>query len=263
VSREPELHVEVHAGRGPYLLLVHGMLASRAQWLRNLEALGRVSRPVVVELFGHARSPAPEDPAAYRPEAYAREFERIRTALGAERWFVCGQSLGAALTMRYALDHPERVIAQIFTNSNSALADSVWADGVRAAMAETARALEGDGRAALEAFPVHPRRAKRLPADVQAALVADAALADPRGIALGGLHTVPDSSVRERAHEIRVPTLLVVGEREQRFADQRRYAEATIPKLEVVATGAGHAVNAEAWPEFNAAVTAFLGRAHA
>jgi pimeloyl-ACP methyl ester carboxylesterase len=263
VNHEPDLHVEVHPGDGPYLLLVHGMLASRAQWLRNLDALAHIARPVVVELFGHGRSPSPADPAAYRPEAYVRAFERVRVALGAERWFVCGQSLGAALTLRYALDHPERVLAQVFTNSNSALADAAWSSSVRSAMETTARALEADGRAALEAFPVHPRRAKRLPADVQSALVADAALADPRGIALSGLHTVPDSSVRERVRETRVPTLLVVGEREQRFADQRRYAEATIPKLEVVAADAGHAVNAEAWSEFNAAVTAFLARAAA
>ena len=45
---------------------------------------------------------------------------------------VCGQSLGATLTLRYALDHPERVLAQVFTNSTSALADSDWVAGVRA-----------------------------------------------------------------------------------------------------------------------------------
>ncbi len=255
-----DLHVEVHEGSGPYLLLVHGMLASRAQWLRNLQALSEVSRPVVVELYGHARSPSPEDPAAYRPEAYVQEFERIRESLGVERWLVCGQSLGAALTLRYALERPERVIAQVFTNSNSALADAAWAVQVRSGMEATARALEARGLAALDAFPVHPRRAKRLPAEVKDALVADAALANPRGIALTGLHTVPDSSVRERVRENRVPTLLVVGEREERFAEQRRYAEATMPKLEVVATDAGHAVNAEAWQPFNAAVTAFFAR---
>src|SRR5690349_20972563 len=116
------LHVEIHGGEGPLLLLVHGMLASRAQWQLNLPALRRVCRPVVVELLGHGRSPAPTHPDPYRPSAYVLEFERIRAELGAERWILCGQSLGAALTLRYALDHPERVQAQIFTNSNSAFA---------------------------------------------------------------------------------------------------------------------------------------------
>ena len=111
-------HYEVHGTAGPHLLLVHGLLSSREQWTPNLAALTQHYRPVIVELLGHGRSPSPEDPAAYRPEAIVADLERIRSALGVERWLVCGQSLGAALTLRYALRHPERVIAQVFTNSN-------------------------------------------------------------------------------------------------------------------------------------------------
>jgi pimeloyl-ACP methyl ester carboxylesterase len=253
------LHVDVHAGSGPHLLLVHGMLASRAQWTANLAALGRVARPVVVELYGHGRSPSPVDPAAYHPDAYVAEFERIRGALGAERWAICGQSLGAALTLRYALECPDRVLAQVFTNSNSALAEAAaWAPAVRASMQALAKAIEARGRAALEAMPIHPSRATRLPAEVKAGLVADCALHDPAGVARTGLHTVPDSSVRERFAETRVPTLLVVGEREERFAAHRRFAESALPGLRVVGLDAGHAVNAEASAGFDAAVAAFL-----
>jgi pimeloyl-ACP methyl ester carboxylesterase len=252
------LHVEVHAGSGPYLLLVHGMLASRAQWLANLAALGQVGRPVVVELHGHGRSPSPKDPAAYHPDAYVAEFERIRAGLGAERWAICGQSLGAALTLRYALECPDRVIAQVFTNSNSALAEAGWAPAVRAAMQAMAKAIEARGRAALEAMPIHPSRATRLPAAVKAGLVADCALHDPVGVARTGLYTVPDSSVRERFAETRVPTLLVVGEREERFAAHRRFAESALPGLRVASLDAGHAVNAEASVGFDAAVRELL-----
>ncbi len=263
MSSSARLHFDAHAGSGPYLLLVHGMLASRAQWLANLAALARVCRPVVVELYGHGRSPAPEDPGAYHPDAYVAEFERIRTALGVERWAVCGQSLGAALTLRYALECPDRVIAQVFTNSNSALAEAGWAPSVRTGMAAVAKAVEARGRAALDAMPIHPSRATRLPADVKAALVADCALHDPVGVARTGLYTVPDSSVRERFPATRVPTLLVCGEREERFAAHRRFAEAALPSLRVVALDAGHAVNAEASAGFDAAVAAFLSGARA
>src|SRR3954453_2438210 len=97
-------YVEVHDGDGPPALLVHGMLSSRAQWLLNLDALRSVCTPVVLELWGHGRSPTPEDPGAYAPEAYGETFDAIRRDLGVDRWFLIGQSLGAALTMRYALD---------------------------------------------------------------------------------------------------------------------------------------------------------------
>ena len=257
---EDELYSEVHDGDGPPLLLVHGMLASRAQWGPNLDPLRRVATPVVIELLGHARSPAPETPGAYHPDRYVERFERLRRSLGVEAWSICGQSLGAALTLRYALDHPERVVAQVFTNSNSALADERWRQGVSAGMEPLAARLRSQGRGALDALPIHPRRSRRIPAEARDALVADCALHDVRGIALSFVHTIPDSSVRERIAKNRVPTLLLVGEREERFASQRQYAEAHMPHLEVVATPAGHAVNLETADAFNAATAAFLAR---
>ncbi len=255
-----ELHCEVHAGAGLPLLLVHGMLASRAQWIPNLESLARVARPVVVELLGHGRSPAPEDPEAYRPERYVEAFERIRAELGTERWLICGQSLGAALTLRYALEHPRRVVAQVFTNSNSALAEDGWRDRVLPPMQTLAARLEREGTGSLEALPIHPARSRRIPPKIREALVSDCALHHPRGIALTGLHTVPESSVRDRVARTRVPSLLVVGERETRFAEQRAFAERTIPGLEVVPVDAGHAVNIEAAEAFNAAVARFAAK---
>jgi len=256
----PQLYSEVHGHDGPFLLLVHGLLSSRAQWLPNLEALSACCRPVVVELFGHGRSPTPDDPGCYRPEAYVAEFERIRRAVGAERWFVCGQSLGAALTLRYALEQPGRVIGQVFTNSNSALAEDGWAERVRPAMEAQARRLEAEGRRLLAEHPLNPTRSRYLSPEVRAAFVADCALHTPRGIAYTGLYTIPDSSVRSSLGENTVPALLLVGEREERFAAHRRFAERTIPQLEVVELPAGHAVNLEAPAEFNAALTAFLAR---
>ncbi len=255
-----DLYAEVHGTTGPYLLLVHGMLASRAQWLANLDALSTVCRPVVVELYGHGRSPAPEQHAAYRPHAYVEQFERLRQHLRTERWLVCGQSLGAALTLRYALDHPARVAAHVFTNSLSALAEEGWAALVQPFAATQARLLDEHGRAAFEMFPMHPGRSRRMPEPIKAALVADCALHDPRGVALTCLHTIPKSPVRARVANTRIPTLLVCGDREERFAPYRDFAAITIPEVEVLRLDAGHAVNVEAAEQFNAAVLGFFRR---
>lgn len=255
---DPNLYYEVHGDHGPFLLLVHGMLSSRAQWLLNIEALSEFCRPVVVELFGHGRSLTPNDPEAYSPQRYVAEFEAVRRSLGAEAWLVCGQSLGAALTLRYSLDHAKRVTAQVFTNSNSALADAPWRERVIPLMTAQARHLRRVGRAALEGHPLNPARGKRLPRMAQAALMADYALHTPEGIAATGLYTVPESSVRERAGAISVPTLLVIGEREAGFAEARVFAERSIPGVKVIGLDAGHAVNLEAADAFNEALTRFF-----
>jgi len=255
-----QLYYDVHDGTGPYALLVHGFLSSRTQWALNLAALASVVRPVVVELWGHGRSPAPDEPAPYYPDAYVEAFEWLRAELGVERWLLCGQSFGAALTLRYALTYPERVMAQVFTNSSSALADAEWGKARRASALQQAEAIERDGRAALERIRVHPIHATRLPPEVHAGLLADAQLHTPRGIAQTLRYTTPNVPVRERVRELRVPTLLVCGEREKRFMAHRAFAEREIPGLQVVGTNAGHAVNIEAAAVFNDAVGDFVTR---
>jgi 2-succinyl-6-hydroxy-2,4-cyclohexadiene-1-carboxylate synthase len=255
-----KLYRQIHDGSGPFLLLVHGVLSGRAQWEPNLPALSHVARPVVVELWGHGRSPSPADPLLYHPDAYVQAFDDLRTELGAKRWFLCGQSLGAALTLRYTLDHPDRVIAHVFTNSISALADADWVTRTRAAAPAVADAIETGGVAALERLPIHPVHAKRLQPAVHRPLLEDAARLDPAGVARTFRYTVPESSVRDRAAANRVPTLLVCGARETRFTPHREFAERVMPHIEVVAADAGHAVNLEAAARFDAAACEFLGR---
>lgn len=241
---------------------MHGLLASRAVWTPNLPALARVARPVVVELWGHGRSPVPEDTRLYHPDAYVVELDRIRAELGAERWFVCGLSLGAALTIRYALDRPDRVIGHVFTNSSSAFGDAQWVENLGPVLAADAERIVARGRHALENHPLNPGRGRRLPPEVRKRLAADCARHDPVGVARTLLHTVPASPVRDRIHTNERPALLVAGRFEAAFADHCAHAAVTMPRLQVVDADAGHAVNLEAGSTFDDAVAAFV-RYHA
>ena len=251
------LHVDVHPGAGPPLLLAHGICSSRAQWRPNLAALAEVCTPVVVELLGHGRSQSPDDPAEYRVEAYIERFEAIRADLGAERWAICGQSFGAGLTLNYALTHPDRISAQIFTNSASALGPRRPAvpEPVRA---ERIDAFVAQGRAALEEMAFYPRRTGRLAPEVEDELARDAELIALKGMALSFMVTVPGLSVADRLGQIAVPTLLVNGRREKSFQPLRGAAAAAIPGLDVIDLEGGHPINLDQADAFNAAVTAFL-----
>jgi pimeloyl-ACP methyl ester carboxylesterase len=253
-----QLNYTVHEGRGPYLLLIHGFLMSAPQWQPNLAGLSEVCRPVVAELWGHGDSPAPDDPDAYLPNGYVEAFEAIRSSLGIERWWVCGYSLGAGLTINYALRCPERVVGHIFTNSTSGFADvaqqGAWRRGADAAAA----AIEAEGIRAIERMPVHPRHAKRLPKDLYDALCSTAARLDPRGIANTLKYTNPNVSVRARIADNPRPALLVCGRYESRFSAHRDYAAANMPRLTVVDIDAGHGVNMEAPDAFDRAVAEFV-----
>jgi pimeloyl-ACP methyl ester carboxylesterase len=253
------LHVEIHPGAGPHLLLVHGICSSRGQWRPNLAALAQCCTPVVIELLGHGRSKSPLEPDAYRVEAYIERFEAIREGLGAARWAICGQSFGAGLTLNYALAHPDRISAQIFTNSGSALGPS------RPHLSDEARdhriaAVEAQGRSMLEAMAFYPRRAGRLAPQVEEELVSDAKLISLGGIARSTTVTFPGLSVAGRLGDIRVPTLLVNGRREKGFQPLRELAAKALPGLEIVDLEGGHPVNLDCVDDFNAAAADFLER---
>jgi pimeloyl-ACP methyl ester carboxylesterase len=119
--------------------------------------------------------------------------------------------------------------------------------------------IESGGAEAIAAMPIHPSKARRMPEDVKRALVADAELLDPKGVARSLMHT-STSSVRSRVAENSVPTLLVAGGKEKEFDESRAFAAATMPHLETIVLEAGHAVNIQAADEFNAAVREFFGR---
>ena len=256
----PHLHFEAHDGQGPHLLLLHGFLMSRAQWQLNLAELSRVCRPVVAELWGHGKSVAPDDPNDYHPDGYIAQFEHIRAQLGIDRWFVCGYSLGAGLTIRYALTHPERVIGHVFTNSTSGFADSTQVDAWRAGSDEAARKIVAGGIDAIEKMPVHPRHARRLPADLYDALMIEAAQLNPAGIANTLRYTNPNTTVRGRVHANTRPALLICGREETRFAPHREFARTTMPNLAIVDLPVGHGVNMEDPAGFNRALADFVTR---
>jgi 2-succinyl-6-hydroxy-2,4-cyclohexadiene-1-carboxylate synthase len=251
---------EVHPGDGPHLLLVHGFLTGPAQWQANLQALAAGCTPVTVSLWGHAGAPSPRYGASYHPDHYVGQFERIRQQLGVDRWYVLGYSLGASLTLRYALQHPQRIAGHVFTNSTSALADDEQIRTWRRGSAESAARIRTGGIRAMERIAVHPRHARRLPAPIYQALMSDAARHDPAGIANTFLHTTPAASVRRRIAANRCPALLICGARERRFRPLRDYADAHMPCLQVVDLPAGHGMNMELPEAFNAAVLDFLHR---
>lgn len=241
------------------MLLLHGMLSSRFQWAPNLAALSSRTRPVLLELWGHGRSPTPALDTDYSVEAYVAEFERIRVLMGVPEVLMAGQSFGAGLAMHYAIRHPQRVRALVITNSISAF-NNPDEDGTRQARERMAREIEAGGAKAVRALPMHPRHAKRIPQDLKAQLVAAADAVDPVAVARSMRLTAPQSSVAGLLHHIACPVLLVNGRYEAGFQKYRDFAAAGIVRCEVADLPAGHAVNLEAATAFDQAVFDFLSK---
>lgn len=102
------------AGEGPPVVLVHGLSATRRNVVQGSRHLiKRGYRLIAYDARGHGESdPAPE-PAAYEYSDLVSDLEAVIDHLELERPALVGSSMGAATTLTYALEHPERVPALV------------------------------------------------------------------------------------------------------------------------------------------------------
>jgi pimeloyl-ACP methyl ester carboxylesterase len=90
-------------GRGPAVVLLHGLTGSRAYLRPYAERLGRTHHVLAIDLPGHGGSDMVE-PFSF-PQA-ARVLADAAAAVGAERPVVLGHSFGAPLAVAWAAQRP-------------------------------------------------------------------------------------------------------------------------------------------------------------
>jgi pimeloyl-ACP methyl ester carboxylesterase len=91
------------------LVLVHGLLMNRRMFDRlATEVARRGNRVVTVDLLGHGRSDRPEDMRLYSMPLFARQVVSLLDHLGLERAAVGGTSLGANVSIEFAVRHADR-----------------------------------------------------------------------------------------------------------------------------------------------------------
>src|SRR5215204_7072721 len=93
-------------GRGPALLLLHGITNSSETWEHVAQRLIRRFTVIAPDLLGHGRSATPR--GDYSLGAHASGARDVLTALGIERATVVGHSLGGGIAMQFAYQFPER-----------------------------------------------------------------------------------------------------------------------------------------------------------
>lgn len=109
-----EIAVETF-GSGPPIVFAHGLTGNRHGTRAQFAPLASRYRIVSYDQRGHSDSTPVTDPALYDPDLMAEDMTAVLDALGIERAIVGGESMGAATTMRFALNHPERVEQLLIT----------------------------------------------------------------------------------------------------------------------------------------------------
>ena len=245
---------------GPPIVLVHGFTASAASFAANVPALNERFEVISLELLGHGESDSPADSAPYAPEAAVARILALLDELGHEKVLLCGHSLGAALCLRLALDAPQRLAGLILINSMSAAGTPEWRDDARPGMVTMAERLRAEGSDFLRQTRLYPAHSKRLDPQSRELLMRAFDATDPNGLAGTAEGLVIDVNSFERLGELKVATLVVVGERDKAFAEAapdfiERMPAVLVQKVHL--REAGHAANIEQREVFESAVIAF------
>lgn len=233
-------------GRGPVVLLLHGLFSSLHAWEGWVNELSSSYRLLRVDLPGfglsdHLRS---DD---YSPEYAVELIEQLRIRLELDRFHLVGSCLGGFLSWCYASHHPESVdklalVAPLgwparFPLALAPLALPLVSRGALASLPRLAlercmRRLYGSRREEMgEALSRQARMLKR--ARSRRALIRSC-----RQLALHGR----DSALRRQLHRLKAPTLLMWGARDPLFGEHE--VEAWCRDLPMAAVervdGAGH-----------------------
>lgn len=262
----------VEAGkRGPALILLHGLGASLESWYPNVDPLGenfRVFAPDIV-YFGKSAKPERDPQHADFVEFTARFMDK----LGIERAVLIGNSMGGAIAVRTAIEHPGRVAGLVLVNSAGFGRELAWWLRMR-----TLIDLRPAGtpppwlaRLGLRAIFHEPSRVSdelleiliRVEQDVESLRTARRVL--NIGVDWRGLKPEMLEQVRDAADKITVPTTIVWGKQDRvvpvrhAFEARRRIPQARLHLFE----SCGHTPQLEHPAPFNALVRDFANEVFA
>ncbi len=179
----------------PVLAFVHGIAASLEVWAGQAERLSDAYRVLSFDLRAHGSTTAVDRPVTRHD--LAADLVGLLDALSIETAFVAGHSAGGVIAMQAALDFPGRVAGLGLVGTASACNDKTTAwYGECIELGRT----EG-GEAVMRTMGMKPD---------------DGPVPDGVGLGhlVGAMRTLNADPLTERLKGLRVPTLIVVGDRD-------------------------------------------------
>jgi pimeloyl-[acyl-carrier protein] methyl ester esterase len=258
------LYHEVHGKEGGQdVVLLHGWSLNLRVWDGLVRQLAPHFRVIALDLPGHGRSDW--DPRATTPAAQAWRVHETLAPI-TERYALLGWSLGGQLALDLAAALPAAIerLALIATTPRF-LAGPNWRCGTpRPLLARLAHRLHSEGERAVNDFMAlqargsAPRTTARVAAKLRTALSTHGA-ARPEAL-MSGLVRLRDGDLRPALSLVRVPVLVMAGQRDRviRPAASRALAAALPHARYVEVAGAAHAPFLSHPAQFVRQLTGFL-----
>ncbi len=254
-----QVHAYDGSGEGalPATVVLHGIGSAATQFGRLLLNLQpHVSRLLAPDLPGHGFSAPPS--RSLTPELLFAALCELLDAWDQQRFVLVGNSLGGALSLRYALEYPARVQALVLISPAGAqMTPLEW----RGLLDSFRMPTNAHARRFLDRLyhrtPIYmPAFASGLRASMQSQAVADMLQSS----------SPADLPAPERLRELRVPTLLLWGRSERLLpASSLDYFRRHLPEHTVIEEpeGFGHCPHIDDPARLAQRIVAFMRAAHA
>ena len=200
-------------GDGPEtIVLVHGYASSAVLWRYTVEELARERvngsprfRIIALNNRGAGDSGRADSEDGYTVESFAVDLRKAVSALGLEDFILVGHSMGGATVSQFSIAHQDMLRGLVLLNSaplNGRVLPDDWEETLRASFAEGGL-TQGD--MGFQAPHVTPDFAEEVRSII---------LRNPIERAIGGRRSMGALRLRDRLSEIRVPTMVIGGDRD-------------------------------------------------
>lgn len=241
-----EIYYEVHgASDNPTILLSHGYSATSTMWRSQIAVLENDYQVIVWDMRGHGLSASPDDGAQYSESLTVEDMAALLDVVGVQRAVIAGLSLGGYMSLAFHATYSERCRALMLFDTGPGYKSDKGREGWNQTAELRAQAFEKDGLGALGESE-----------EVRIALHQSA-----QGLALAarGMLAQVNDRVIQSLPDIKVPTLVLVGDQDEPFLIPTDYMSGKIPNAtKSVIQNAGHASNIDQPEAFNQAVSGFL-----
>lgn len=257
-------------GQGSPLLLIHGLGASCDYWRYNIRAFSQGYQVYALDLPGFGRSDKRIDDYSLH---FAGEFvAAFLDAQGVDRASLVGNSLGGAVSLQFAVQHPHRLEKLVLVSSGGLgrelplsfrlltiplLGESMaWAWGTRVGTRLTLRSIVYDPQVIKDEFVNEMAELARLPGAKEMLLSVART-----GINLRGQNMKLLEPLLRRVPEIEAPTLIIWGAQDPIIPVAHAHiAHQMIRNSRLhIFDRCGHMPQIEKPEEFNRLVLEFLG----
>ena len=251
------------AGTGPAVVFLHGGNGNARDWANQIPVLSPKYKVIALDIQGHGKSEAPKSEDEYSISILAEDVLGLLNLLGIRKCCLVGHSFGGFISLQFAVTHQDRLAGLVLVDTSSGqyrgdpktgpltkkLQELASTKGMEAVFEYDAR----HNPEKVEKFKQHPEL-KEISRRTMLMMSVSAYIWGSKTVAKW-------QPVTPRLSEIKVPTMIVRGEEDLRFAEPVEILRKGIAgSVLTTIKGVGHSPHQDAPQIFNQSLLQFLAR---